>query len=63
MGMGLKEGDRVEFVIEDDEVVLRPARTRHNPFDKYMGAFPYFKTIDEINAWVREMREDRSDRD
>jgi hypothetical protein len=61
--MGLKEGDKEEFVFEDGELVVRPAKLRHNPFDKYVGAFPYFKTIDEINAWVREMREDRADRD
>jgi antitoxin component of MazEF toxin-antitoxin module len=60
--MGLKEGDRVEFVIENGQTIIRPARGRKSRFDKYVGALPYFKSIDEINACVREMREDRTDR-
>lgn len=61
--MGLKEGDRVEFVMEGGKTILRPAHERKNPFDEFAGVLPHFKNIDEINAWVREMREDRADRD
>ena len=61
--MGLKEGDRVEFVVENGQTILRPARGRKSRFDKYVGALLYFKSIDEINARLREMREDRADRD
>ena len=56
--LGLKQGDRVEFVIEDGRTVLRPARTEKNPFIAYLGAFPAFSSLEEINAWVREMRDD-----
>ncbi len=61
--MGLKEGDRVEFVIDRGQTVLRPVRSHSNPFDKYVGALPHFKSVDEINAWVRDIREDRANRD
>lgn len=61
--MGLKEGDRIEFVIDHGKTVIRPARSRHNRFDEYVGVLPQFKTVDEINAWVREIREDRANRD
>lgn len=61
--MGLKEGDRIEFVIDHGQTVIRPARTRHKRFDDYVGVLPQFKSIDEINAWVREIREDRENRD
>ena len=61
--MGLKEGDRVEFVIDHGKTVLPTARSRHKRFDDYVGVLPQFKSIDEINAWVREIREDRADRD
>ena len=62
--MGLKEGDRVEFVIENGQTILRPARGRKSRFAEYIGVLPSFKGgIDEINAWIREMREDRADRD
>jgi AbrB family looped-hinge helix DNA binding protein len=56
--LGLKEGDRVEFVVEKEKTVLRPVRAHKNPFDRYVGAYPAFKSVKEINAWVREMRDD-----
>ena len=55
--LGVKQGDRVEFVVEDGKTVLRPVQPAVNPFDEFVGALPYFKNIDEINAWVREMRD------
>ncbi|MGH9355028.1 MAG: AbrB/MazE/SpoVT family DNA-binding domain-containing protein [Terriglobia bacterium] len=54
---GLKEGDRVEFVIEDDHTTILPARDRENPFLKYAGALPAFSGAGEINGWVRRLRE------
>lgn len=56
--LGLRAGDRVEFVTEGDRVVLQPSRPGINTFRQYIGAFPAFKTREEINAWVRELRED-----
>ena len=56
--MGLKEGDRVEFAIDHGQTILRPARRRENPFSKYVGAYPAFKSLKEINDWVREMRDE-----
>jgi AbrB family looped-hinge helix DNA binding protein len=56
--LGLREGDRVEFVYEDGRTILRPARTEKNPFTAYLGALPAFSSLEEINAWVREMRDD-----
>lgn len=57
--LGLGAGDRVEFVIEGERTVLRPARTPSNPFDKYKGALGTFPGgPKEINAWVREMRDE-----
>ena len=56
--LGLKEGDRVEFVYEDGRTVLRPARTDKNPFTAYLGAFPAFSSQEEINAFYRDLRDD-----
>ena len=56
--LGLKEGDRVEFAFEEGRTVLRPMRGTENPFLAYVGALPAFTSFDEINAWVREMRDD-----
>ena len=53
--LGLKEGSRVDFVIEHGDIVLRPARGGPNPFTKYVGALAgkLPPTIEEI---VREER-------
>jgi antitoxin PrlF len=56
--LGLRPGDRVEFVAEGDKTIVRPARGHVNVFEKYIGAFPHLKTRDEINNWIRELRED-----
>jgi len=56
--LGLREGDRVEFVFEEGRTVLRPARTEKNPFTAYLGAFPAFSSREEINACTRDLRDD-----
>jgi len=56
--LGLKQGDRVEFVYEDGRTVLRPARTETNPFTAYLGALPAFSSREEINAWISDLRDD-----
>jgi antitoxin PrlF len=55
--LGLKPGDRVEFVVESERTVLRPARTEGNPFVKYVGALPAFKNKKQINDWVADLRD------
>jgi antitoxin PrlF len=56
--LGLKEGDRVEFVVEGGNTIIRPARAAENPFEAYAGvlAGTFPKGVREINAWVDEMR-------
>jgi antitoxin PrlF len=56
--LGLKAGDRVDFVYEDGRTVLRPAPTEENPFKAYLGALPAFSSLEEINAWIRDLRDD-----
>jgi antitoxin PrlF len=56
--LGLKEGDRVEFVLDKDRTTIRPARAPENPFLKYVGALPAFSSIHEANAWVRALRDE-----
>jgi len=54
--LGLKFGDRVEFIAENGRTIIRPERSAQNPFTKYVGALPAFPSIGEINAWVRSLR-------
>jgi AbrB family looped-hinge helix DNA binding protein len=56
--LGLKQGDRVEFVYEDGRTVLRPARQETNPFAAFVGILPAFSSREEINAWIRDLRDD-----
>ncbi len=57
--LGLREGDRVEFVIERGSTILRPARAPENPFEKYAGILPVFANARKANAWVRDLRDDK----
>jgi antitoxin PrlF len=57
--LGLKPGDRVEFVNEGGRTFIRRQRAPDNPFTKYVGALPAFSSVREINAWVRSLREEK----
>jgi antitoxin PrlF len=58
--LGLEPGDRVEFVIEDERTVIRPARSEENPFEKYIGILGPFPGGEEgIKAWIDDMRSDK----
>lgn len=56
--LGLKTGDRVEFVVDEKRTILRPARSLENPFEKYVGALPVFSSVKDVNKWVRSLRDD-----
>jgi AbrB family looped-hinge helix DNA binding protein len=57
--LGLDPGDRVEFVMERDCTVIRPARSEENPFQKYFGILGRFPGGEEgIKAWIDDMRSD-----
>jgi antitoxin PrlF len=55
--LGLKKGDRVEFVVDNGRTTIRPARAPENPFVKYVGALPAYSGVDAANAWVRTLRD------
>ncbi len=55
--IGLSAGDRVEFVVENGQTLIRPLRGEINPFEKYKGILKSFLSRKEINAWVNEMRD------
>jgi AbrB family looped-hinge helix DNA binding protein len=57
--LGLKEGERVEFVTDGDQTIIRPARAQESPFAKYQGILGTFPGgIPEINKWIAEMRDE-----
>jgi AbrB family looped-hinge helix DNA binding protein len=53
--LGLQQGDRIEFAVEDGATVIRPAKRGDNPFAKYRGALG-----DKLPASVKDIvREER----
>jgi antitoxin PrlF len=58
--LGLKEGDRVEFVVDAERTIIRPARPPKNPFEGYAGALPVFANEEEVNDWVRGLRDEET---
>ena len=61
--LGLRVGDRVEFVVQGNDTVIRPTRAAGNPFEKYAGALGNFPGgVDEVNAWVRSLRDEEPEK-
>jgi len=59
--LGLSAGDRVEFVIEGERTVIRPARIPNNRFHRYKGVLGTFSGREkEINSWLDELRSEDS---
>lgn len=57
--LGVKAGDRLQFVVEEGDVRLRPARSDENPFERYIGALSLQRQADGAAvAWVRSMRDE-----
>lgn len=56
--LGLRQGDRVEFVLEGTTMTIRPVRQQGNPFDAYAGALETFADCAVANAWLRELRDE-----
>jgi hypothetical protein len=48
----------VEFVKEGGKTVLKPMREQVPSFREYVGILPYFKSREEINAWIHDLRGD-----
>lgn len=59
--LGLKKGDRVEFVVDEDRTITRPARAPQNPFAEYVGAIAAFSGVHDSNKSVRKFRDEESE--
>jgi antitoxin PrlF len=60
--LGLSAGDQVEFAIDGDRTVIRPARSTTKVFARYKGVLPAFSGKEQINSWVDELRTDERPR-
>ena len=61
--IGLSAGDRVEFVVENGQTIIRPLRSETNPFEKYKGVLKSFRSRKEIDAWIGEIRDEKEHHD
>jgi antitoxin PrlF len=56
--LGLRQGDRVEFALEDGTAVLRPLPLDRDPFGAYAGALGGPADEDAVVAWQRDLRDE-----
>ena len=57
--LGVKEGDRLEFITEDGQTVIQPSRGEANSFLKFAGILKTFPGgVTEVNAWVAQLRDE-----
>jgi len=55
--LGVAAGDRIDFIIDGDRTVIRPARDDDDPFEKYVGILGPFPGGEAgIKAWIDDMR-------
>ena len=59
--LGLGQGDRIEFILEDGATLLRPLRAEPDPFGAYAGALGTFADETAVAAWLRDLRADEGD--
>jgi AbrB family looped-hinge helix DNA binding protein len=57
--LGLRPGDRVDFVTERGRTFMGRAQNAPDAFEAYIGALPAFRNKREINSWIADMRDDR----
>ena len=58
--LGLKQGDRLEFVGEGRSAIIRPIHPSKNPFEQYAGILPAFSSEREINVWLSSLRDEET---
>ena len=60
--LGVTAGDRIDFIIEGERTVIRPARSDENPFEKYRGILGHFPKGEKgIQSWIDDLRGDDED--
>ena len=49
----------MEFVVEGEWTNIRPVQAK-NPLEKYAGVLPAFHFKGEIDAWLRDLRDEET---
>jgi antitoxin PrlF len=56
--LGLKEGDRLEFINEGGTMIVRPVRDDDNPFAAYIGILGPMEDGMTTAEWLSDLRDD-----
>jgi AbrB family looped-hinge helix DNA binding protein len=56
--LGLRQGDRVAFEVEDGVATLRPVPAERDAFDVYAGALAALPDEAAVRDWLRDLRDD-----
>ena len=56
--LGLRQGDRVAFDVEDGVATLRPIPAERDAFDVYAGALAVLPDEAAVRDWLRDLRDD-----
>jgi antitoxin PrlF len=56
--LGLRQGDRVAFDVEDGIATLRPVPAEPDAFDVYAGALATLLDEAAVRDWLRDLRDD-----
>ena len=55
--LGLAEGDRIEFVNQNGQMIVRPLHAKADPFLTWAGRLPAFQSLEQLRDWQRDIRE------
>jgi antitoxin PrlF len=58
--LGLKEGDRLEFINEGGTMIVRPVRSDDNPFAAYIGILGPMEDGMTTAQWLSDLRDDEA---
>lgn len=56
--LGLRQGDRVAFDVEDGVATLRPVPAEPDAFDVYASALATLPDEGAVHDWLRDLRDD-----
>jgi antitoxin PrlF len=56
--MGLREGDQIEFILENGTTIMKRYTADPNPFEKWAGKLGGMTSLEEAIAWQNDLRDE-----
>jgi antitoxin PrlF len=61
--LGVKPGDKIDYVVKDGVTTIQPVRDEENVFAEFIGALGLPQPSGHAVAWIRELRGGEEDDD